>query len=101
MRYALRKDVLLVMAAGNNSLNIDSIPIYPSAEKRAGKRFGNMVVVGATDRRGRICRFSNYGSRAVDLFAPGWISSQRPLTESMVKVRARAYRLRWLRELRD
>ena len=30
-----------------------------------------MVVVGATDRRGRICRFSNYGSRAVDLFAPG------------------------------
>ena len=71
VRYALRKDVLLVMAAGNNSLNIDSIPIYPSAEKRAGKRFGNMVVVGATDRRGRICRFSNYGSRAVDLFAPG------------------------------
>ena len=71
VRYALRKDVLLVMAAGNNSLNIDSIPIYPSAEKRAGERFGNMVVVGATDRRGRICRFSNYGSRAVDLFAPG------------------------------
>lgn len=71
VRYALRKDVLLVMAAGNNSLNIDSIPIYPSVEKRKGKRFGNMVVVGATDRRGRVCRFSNYGSRAVDLFAPG------------------------------
>ena len=71
VRYAQRKDVLLVMAAGNNGLNIDSIPIYPSAEKRKGKRFGNMVVVGATDRRGRVCRFSNYGRRTVDLFAPG------------------------------
>ena len=71
VRYALRKDVLLVMAAGNNSLNIDSIPIYPSVEKRKGKRFGNMVVVGATDRRGCVCRFSNYGRRTVDLFAPG------------------------------
>ena len=30
-----------------------------------------MVVVGATDRRGCVCRFSNYGRRTVDLFAPG------------------------------
>ncbi len=71
MRYAARRDVLLVMASGNDGRNVDSIPIYPSAVDRHGRRWKNLLVVGSTDRQGRVCDFSNYGSRNVDLFAPG------------------------------
>lgn len=71
IRYAARRDVLLVMASGNDGRNVDSIPIYPSAVDRHGRRWKNLVVVGSTDRQGRVCDFSNYGSRNVDLFAPG------------------------------
>lgn len=71
IRYAARKDVLLVMAAGNNGRNVDMQPIYPSACDRKGRRWKNLLVVGSTDRQGRVCSFSNYGNRNVDLFAPG------------------------------
>lgn len=71
IRYAARRDVLLVMSSGNDGRNVDQEPIYPTATDRRGRRWENLVVVGATDRRGRVCDFSNYGSRNVDLFAPG------------------------------
>lgn len=71
IRYAARRDVLLVMSSGNDGRNVDRQPIYPAATDRRGRRWKNMVVVGATDRRGHVCDFSNYGPHNVDLFAPG------------------------------
>lgn len=69
--YAARHDVLIVQAAGNNGLNVDSIPVFPMARDAMGKRYPNYIRVGASDVMGRRCAFSNYGVSEVDLFAPG------------------------------
>lgn len=69
--YALNHDVLLVQAAGNNSLDIDGQGYYPSAIDADGNAFTNFVRVGASDISGAKAGLSNFGARKVDLFAPG------------------------------
>jgi thermitase len=64
--YAKSKNVLLVVAAGNDGDNIDSKPIYPASYTE-----GNILTVAATTANGGLASFSNYGSKAVDLGAPG------------------------------
>ncbi len=58
--------VLIVAAAGNYSLDIDSVPFYPAAFNA-----DNIVAVAASDDRDRLAGFSNYGAQSVDLAAPG------------------------------
>lgn len=69
--YAAKKDVLLVQAAGNNKKDIDAIAYFPSAKDKSGNSFANYMRVGASDKQGRPCSFSNYGKKEVDIFAPG------------------------------
>ena len=57
---------LFVAAAGNDFNNTDVEPFYPSAYD-----VPNVVAVEATDAFDRKAWFSNYGSRSVDLGAPG------------------------------
>ena len=57
---------LFVAAAGNEFTNTDLTPNYPSTYDAA-----NVLAVGATDQFDRKAWFSNYGSRTVDLGAPG------------------------------
>ncbi len=57
---------LFVIAAGNSAKNVDNKPVYPCAYPDA-----NIVCVAATDRKDRLAFFSNFGSTAVDLAAPG------------------------------
>jgi subtilisin family serine protease len=57
---------LFVAAAGNSYTNTDVEPNYPSGYDAA-----NVLSVGATDAFDRKAWFSNYGSRTVDLGAPG------------------------------
>lgn len=71
IKYAEDKDVLLVQAAGNDGLNIDSITYYPTAVNQENNTFSNFLRVGASDPLGKRCSFSNYGKDKVDLFAPG------------------------------
>ena len=77
MKYASEKDVLIVNAAGNDSNNIDLIEneSYPT-DQRDGKEFlNNLLTIGASSYSfdsGQIAYFSNYGSKNVDLFAPGF-----------------------------
>lgn len=74
IRYAKRKDVLLVQAAGNDGRNVDIIPKYPSSKPLdKQKRFPNMINVGASGPTAHnlIADFSNYGQNMVDVFAPG------------------------------
>ncbi|WP_316818116.1 S8 family peptidase [Pedobacter nyackensis] len=74
IRYAEKKGVLLVNAAGNEGSDIDSLPHYPSPFYMKGdKRAPNMITVGASGatEKGLIASFSNYGDQTVDVFAPG------------------------------
>jgi thermitase len=64
---AAHPNTLYVVAAGNKSANADTYSdAYPCALPEA-----NVVCVGATDNRDQPAGFSNYGSIAVDLHAPG------------------------------
>lgn len=69
--YASKKDVLLVQAAGNNKKDIDKTAYFPSAKDKSGNTFANYLRVGASDKQGNLCSFSNYGKKEVDIFAPG------------------------------
>lgn len=71
MEYAASKDVLLVHSAGNESKNTDSTDCFPNPRLLTGRTLTNWIEVGATDRRGRVAGFSNFGKKTVDLFAPG------------------------------
>ncbi len=57
---------LFVCSAGNDSLNTDTTPHYPSCYDLA-----NIIVVGSSDEYDKIAEHSNYGKTTVDLFAPG------------------------------
>lgn len=71
VQYALAKDVLLVQAAGNSGRNIDAYDNYPNPRLLGGDVVPNWITVGASDTLGRAAAFSNYGTRAVNVFAPG------------------------------
>ena len=74
IRYAEKKGVLIVNAAGNEGTDIDSEPHYPSPFHMKGNtRASNMITVGASGatEAGLVAPFSNYGIQTVDVFAPG------------------------------
>lgn len=79
VRYARKRDVLLVHGAGNSSENNDITPNFPNPEYESRPLFGkrvadNWIEVGALNvEQGTqaIAPFSNYGKFTVDLFAPG------------------------------
>jgi thermitase len=71
---------LFVVAAGNEATNNEAVPSYPCNYPAA-----NLVCVAATDNNDRLASFSNYGSTAVDLAAPGvGILSAAPPAETTV-----------------
>jgi len=74
VKYALRKDVLIIQAAGNENKNIDMVPSFPSRRFLNGKTAGAYIVVGASGAKNDStlkASFSNFGQTAVDVFAPG------------------------------
>ena len=71
MEYARRRDVLLVMASGNDGADVDVRPVFPTCRDAKGRRLENLIVVGASTPDGRVASFSNYGAANVDLLAPG------------------------------
>ena len=71
IKYAEKKQVLIVKAAGNDAQNVDSLVFYPTAFYADGKKASNVITVGATDINGKIAGFSSFGKSSVDIFAPG------------------------------
>jgi len=74
VKYAEKKGVLLVHAAGNDSKNIDTEDNFPTANYIDSKKASNWITVGASGdpkNGGITARFSNYGKNDVDVFAPG------------------------------
>jgi len=62
-------DGLFITAAGNDSQNIDSTPVYPCASAPA-----NIICVAGTDQNDlfdSVYATSNYGATTVDVAAPG------------------------------
>lgn len=81
VRYAQKKDVLLVHAAGNDGKDNDTTENYPNDTyikkglfRKRTKRVKNWIEVGAASpKKGEeiAAGFSNYGTKNVDIFAPG------------------------------
>lgn len=76
VKYAMKKDVLLVHAAGNSNQDNDTTDNFPndSYKKNPAKKASNWLEIGALDWKGESnspARFSNYGKNNVDVFAPG------------------------------
>ena len=82
IKYAATKDVLIVNAAGNEALNIDTKDVFPNdAIGNSAEVSDNFLTVGALNYKygsELIASFSNYGKLNVDVFAPGteiWAST--------------------------
>jgi cell wall-associated protease len=77
IKYAEKKDVLFVHAAGNDGENIDlnENANFPNDSNDNKKEFAsNVLTIGALNNKygyDVIASFSNYGSFNVDVFAPG------------------------------
>ncbi|MEO5594925.1 MAG: S8 family serine peptidase [Chitinophagaceae bacterium] len=72
VRYAASKNVLLVQGAGNSKRDIDGYDNFPNPKYLfADSIASNWITVGASDAKGMAADFSNYGIKAVDVFAPG------------------------------
>lgn len=74
VKYAHSKGVLLIHAAGNDHVNIDSVAHYPCKTFLDGKPADNFIDIGALSwKQGDelVADFSNYGKQTVDVFAPG------------------------------
>lgn len=77
IRYAAKKNVLIVHAAGNDGLDLDdpANPNYPNDQVATGAEIAdNVLTVGSLDETygsEMISSFSNYGASNVDIFAPG------------------------------
>lgn len=63
---AQNANIVMAVAAGNETRNIDNRPSYPASLTHA-----NIISVAATTKSDAIAYFSNYGAVGVDLGAPG------------------------------
>lgn len=77
IKYAAKKDVLIVHAAGNDGYNIDEAKNinYPNDSEDNVKEFAdNVITIGAINKEygeNVVASFSNFGKINVDVFAPG------------------------------
>ncbi len=75
IKYAGKKDVLIVNAAGNDGIDLDVKDTYPNDQIGTGAEISdNFITIGALNYKyGKemVATFSNYGATSVDLFSPG------------------------------
>lgn len=59
-------DMIFIAAAGNEAIDIDNQPVYPAAFDCP-----NLITVAAIDNQGKKPDWSNFGTKSVDVAAPG------------------------------
>lgn len=69
LKKAEAKGILVIAAAGNEKSNID---IKQNAYYPASYGLSNIITVGAHNELNKIISSSNYGSKSVDIAAPGY-----------------------------
>jgi len=69
LKEAESKGILVVAAAGNEKSNID---IKKNAYYPASYGLSNIITVGAHDEFNKVIASSNWGSKSVDIAAPGF-----------------------------
>jgi len=69
LRRAEKKGILVIAAAGNEKSNID---LKQNAYYPASYGLSNIVTVGAHNEANKIIQASNWGSKSVDIAAPGY-----------------------------
>ena len=72
-KYAESKNVLIVKAAGNDNMDVDTNIKYPLTLIDGKQYSPTTITVGANTRHADNlrARFSNYGKKVVDVFGPG------------------------------
>ena len=75
IKYAEKKDVLIVHAAGNDAKDIDIEDNFPNDSDDKKTEFANnLITIGALNfeyGENVVANFSNFGALNVDVFAPG------------------------------
>ncbi len=75
IKYAEKKDVLIVHAAGNDAKNIDIEDNFPNdSDDKITEFADNLITIGALNfeyGENVVANFSNFGALNVDVFAPG------------------------------
>ncbi len=74
LKYAQKKNVLVVQGAGNESADLSKVTFYPTDRLNNGETLNNYIKVGATSRTANLnfCgSFTNYCNKHVDILAPG------------------------------
>jgi len=70
IQYGQKRDVTFVVSAGNDGVNIDNCHFWP-ASFADEEGIENVIAVGAHNINSELTGFSNYGTRTVQLMAPG------------------------------
>jgi len=75
IKYAEKKDVLIVFAAGNDGKDLDVEPSFPTdSPDKKSEITKNVLTIGALNYEygtGLVAPFSNFGTKMVDVYAPG------------------------------
>jgi subtilisin family serine protease len=66
LKQANKEGIMVVVAAGNDGLDISNLDIFPASAKQEG-----VITVCAVDSKGELATFSNYSDFKVNFCAPG------------------------------
>lgn len=79
IRRAVAAGCLVVAAAGNAAVDLDSVPVYPASLGAGATALSAVIAVAAVDEADRLIDQSGFGRNSVALAAPGrFIFSTRP-----------------------